>query len=88
MNNELNPLYRSDYLSFVRNALRKLDGTKLDNAGYLEYLLMALLAFDSGEVRRLLVNLPPRHLKTLYFSVCLAAWTLGHNPSSKIMIVT
>ena len=36
----------------------------------------------SGEVRRLIINLPPRNLKSLCASVALPAWFLGHSPWS------
>ena len=45
------------------------------------------MQFADGLIKRLLVNLPPRHLKTYLGSVCLAAWILAHNPSTKIMIL-
>ena len=72
----------------LRKAIRELDGTKLGHDPYLEYLATELMEFVDGKRRRLIVNLPPRHLKTLLFSVCLAAWKFGHQPSAKIMIVT
>lgn len=88
MKNEFKQLLRQDFLSFARKALLELDGTKLGDDQYLEYLATELMAFHDGKTRRLLVNLPPRHLKTLLFSVCLAAWKFAHQPSAKIMVVT
>src|SRR5438477_11257060 len=35
-----------------------------------------------------LVNLPPRHLKSLLASVALPAWWLGHDPSAQILCVS
>src|SRR6185437_15832935 len=42
----------------------------------------------SGEVRRLIITLPPRNLKSLCASVALPAWFLGHNPSTSIICVS
>ena len=42
----------------------------------------------NGETPRLLINLPPRHLKTFLGSICLAAWTLAKEPSARIIVVT
>jgi predicted phage terminase large subunit-like protein len=42
----------------------------------------------SGEVRRLIITLPPRHLKSLCASVALPAWFLGHNPSERVVVVS
>jgi predicted phage terminase large subunit-like protein len=88
MKNELKIMLRSDFLSFARKAILELGGTKLGDDQYLEYLATELMEFVDGKTRRLLVNLPPRHLKTLLFSVCLSAWKFAHQPSTKIMVVT
>src|SRR5689334_8461281 len=41
----------------------------------------------SGEERRLVVNLPPRSLKSIAFSVALPAFALGLNPRLRIICV-
>ena len=88
MKNEFNSILRNDYLAFARKAILELDGTKLGDDQYLEYLATELMEFVDGKTRRLIVNLPPRHLKTMLFSVCLSAWQFAHRPSAKIMVVT
>src|SRR6266550_901402 len=42
----------------------------------------------SGEVRRLIITLPPRTLKSLCASVALPAWFLGRNPSERVVVVS
>ena len=42
----------------------------------------------SGEVRRLIITLPPRNLKSLCASVALPAWFLGHYPSERVVVVS
>jgi predicted phage terminase large subunit-like protein len=42
----------------------------------------------SGEVRRLIITLPPRTLKSLCASVALPAWFLGTNPSERVVVVS
>ncbi len=39
----------------------------------------------SGEVRRLLIAIPPRHGKSLFASVAFPAWLLGRDPTRKIV---
>jgi predicted phage terminase large subunit-like protein len=88
MKNEISSMLRTDFLSFARKAIRRLEGTTLSRDRYLELLASELSAFADGATKRqLLVNLPPRHLKTLLGSVCLSAWILGHNPNTKIMLL-
>ena len=37
-----------------------------------------------GDLRRLIVNMPPRNLKSLAFNVALSAYLLGHDPPEAI----
>ncbi len=39
----------------------------------------------SGEIKRLIITLPPRSLKSICTSVALSAWALGRDPSLKII---
>ena len=41
-----------------------------------------------GKIRRLIINLPPRHLKSLMASIAFPAWCLGHDPSAQILCVS
>ena len=41
-----------------------------------------------GDVRRLIVTLPPRTLKSLCASVALPAWFLGHYPWERVVVVS
>jgi predicted phage terminase large subunit-like protein len=88
MKNELKILFRNDFLSFARKAIRELSGTKVGDDPYLEYLATELRDFIDGDTKRLLVNIPSRHLKTYLFSICLSAWEFARRPSAKIMVVT
>ena len=42
----------------------------------------------SGEVKRLIITMPPRNLKSIIASVALPAWYLGHNPSERVVAVS
>src|SRR5262249_31309072 len=41
-----------------------------------------------GDVRRLIITMPPRMLKSLCASVALPAWFLGRNPSERVVVVS
>jgi predicted phage terminase large subunit-like protein len=64
------------------------DGERLGDACYVDYLCNHLQQVADGSENRLIVNLPPRHLKTFLGAVCLPAWMLGRQPATKVMIVT
>jgi hypothetical protein len=42
----------------------------------------------TGEIKRLVVNLPPRYLKSICASVALPAWILAHNPTKRIICLS
>jgi predicted phage terminase large subunit-like protein len=88
MNTEMEYHLRESFEFFVMKVFRDLhDGEKLGKQPYIEYLCRELEDVANGETRRLVVNLPPRHLKT-FLGICLAAWILGRKPSAKILVVT
>ncbi len=80
-------LLQTDFLSFSRQALKQA-GTVLKNDPYIELYATRLVEFAEGRVRRLLINMPPRHAKSKLGSVCCAAWILAHDPTAQIMIIT
>jgi len=57
-------------------------------AWHLFAMCHALEEAAAGRKRRLVINVPPRHLKSITASVALVAWLLGRNPSLKIMVAT
>jgi len=79
---------RTDFYSFVRLAFHTLTGKKLGDDRYLVFLCHEVGRFAKGETTRLLINLPPRHLKTLAASICGTAWILGNSPSAKVMVIS
>jgi hypothetical protein len=87
MNNDISKIVANDFLAFARVALRELDNTRISDDRYLELLASRLMDFAEGKTKRVLINLPPRHLKTHLCSVCFAAWILAHNPATKIMVI-
>ena len=42
----------------------------------------------NGDLKRLIVNMPPRHTKSEFGSYLLPAWLMGKNPKLKIMQTT
>lgn len=51
-------------------------------------LAEALTKCATGEIRRLIINLPPRNLKSEFASVVFPTWLLGRDPSAKIINIT
>ncbi len=42
-------------------------------------------AVREGRIRRVIISLPPRHLKSHLASIAFPAWCLGHDPSAQIL---
>ncbi len=84
---DFDALMASDFQAFAFRAHLSF-GENLERAPYLNFLTFRLQEFASGRgPQRLIVSLPPRHLKTFTCSKALPAWILGHHPKAKIMIV-
>lgn len=57
-------------------------------AWYIRAMCHALAEVADGRMDRLVITVPPRHLKSVTASVAFVAWLLGHNPSMKIMVAS
>jgi hypothetical protein len=89
MTSEIDNAVRASLLAFAMKAFAQANqGRQLLAQPYLRFLATHLEDVAEGKVKRLVVALPPRHLKTFMASICLAAWILAHDPSAKIMIVS
>ncbi len=85
----LDRVLRADFASFVRASFYELaPGLELKWGGYLDLVCSKLAAVASGDCRRLIITMPPRHMKSICVSVALPAFVLGHNPRSQIMAVS
>lgn len=51
-------------------------------------LCKALEDVFHGRTKRLLITMPPRHLKSICISVGFCAWALGKDPSKKIIVAS
>jgi len=55
---------------------------------HVEVMAATLEQCRQGKVRRLIINIPPRHLKSLCASVAFPAWLLGHDPTAQVICVS
>jgi hypothetical protein len=52
---------------------------------HIDLICEYLEACRRGEIRRLIINMPPRYLKSLIVNVAWSAYLLGHNPATRII---
>jgi len=80
-----NAMLTTDLTAFLERSYRAVDSRNtLSLAPYVQYLLAELLEVVRGAERRLIINLPPRHLKSILTSIVLPAWLLGRDPALRI----
>ena len=75
-----------DLMAFIERSFYELNPqTCFVQSPHIELLASKLEACRRGNIRRLIVNLPPRSLKSHAASVAYVAWLLGHDPSLQII---
>lgn len=81
-----NRLLRQDLSAFIaRSFATLLPATKFEPNWHIDLLAAYLNACGRGEIKRLIVNLPPRSLKSHIVSIAWPAFLLGHNPTQRIV---
>ena len=80
-------IYRTDFGAFTYRAFEALNpGQRLVPNWHIDTICHQVQQMVSGEARkRLVLNLPPRTLKSFIVSVALPAWLLGRIPSTRII---
>ena len=82
-------LLRHDLCAFIHRSFLELNPQNPFHPGwYIEVIAAKLDEIRRGHCKRLIVNVPPRHLKSHAISIAFPAWVLGHEPSKKILSVT
>jgi predicted phage terminase large subunit-like protein len=79
-------LLRRDLYAFIERCFYELNPTAtFKHNWHIEVIASALEACRRGEMARLIINEPPRSLKSHCASVAFVAFLLGHDPSAKVI---
>lgn len=82
-------LARLDFGFFLRRAFNELGGQDAySHNWHIDAIIHQLDLVRQGENRRLIVTMPPRHLKSRMISIAWVAWMLGHNPALSFLCVS
>jgi hypothetical protein len=93
-------LLRLDFVSFAQRCFRELSPRTQFAMNWHIEILAAIpgtaregrpsgeMALRAGKIRRLIINMPPRYLKSILASVAFPAWCLGHDPAAQILCVS
>lgn len=88
-NDAIAQLYRTSVPAFVDFAFRELHpGKKLTWHWYLDVIADRVDAVLKGKTKRLVINAPPRTLKTLIATLSLIALYIGRNPQKQVLLIT
>ena len=86
MPNWYDELLRSDFSTFIGKTLQTINpGASYVPNWHIDLIAEYLEAARQSHIRRLIINMPPRSLKSVCVSVAWPAWILGHNPKSRIL---
>ncbi|CAJ0849409.1 hypothetical protein AMST5_00121 [freshwater sediment metagenome] len=79
-------LMRADFGSFVLRSFGALcPGQQFVPGFYIDAIVHQLERLRRGEITRLIINMPPRSLKSLIASVAFPAFILGNDPTQRII---
>lgn len=83
-------LSRNFLLPFLYRVFRTLHpaGPSFELNWHIEAMCHLLERVDRSEIMRLIMEVPPRHLKSITTSVAFTAWILGRNPAIKIIVAS
>lgn len=74
---------QSEFLKFVKHVWPSFIG-----GGHHKIFAEKLERVAKGELKRLIVNMPPRHTKSEFASYLFPAWVMGRDPHTKIIQAT
>ncbi len=81
-------LLRHDFSCFISKVFQTINPqTEYLHSWHIDLIADRLTRASKGG-GRLIVNVPPRSLKSICVSVAWPAWILGHNPAARIMVAS
>lgn len=68
---------------FIRLGWRWVEPSDYVHGWHIDAICEHLEAVSAGQIRRLIINMPPRHMKSLAVAVFWPAWTWLHDPGHR-----
>jgi len=82
----LNEVLRNDLAAFIHRCFQSVSpATPYAPNWHIEAIAWHLIECAEGRIRRLIITVPPRSLKSICASVAFPAWVLGRDPSKRII---
>jgi len=84
-----NKILQDNISAFIQKTFNTIDtGTKYIHSWHIDLISEYLMEIYKGNIKRLIVNIPPRNLKSVCISVAFPAWILGKNPSARLIVAS
>ena len=81
--------YKRSLHEFTKAAWPTIEpGVPFKDNWHLQAVSEHLQAVKEGEIKRLIINVPPRHMKSISVAVALPAWTWASQPSKKFLFAS
>ena len=85
----LDAITRQDFTTFVQRCFNYLSpGTQFEPNWHIEAMAYHFEQVLLGKIKRQIINMPPRSLKSIVSSVAFPAYLLGHDPTKRIICVS
>ena len=82
----LHAVLRKDFNSFINKVFHTINpSVEYQPNWHIRLIAEHLLAVQNGDIKRLIINIPPRSLKSVCIGVAWPAWILGMDPTKRIM---
>jgi predicted phage terminase large subunit-like protein len=89
MDKVLRALLRAELPFFIRKVFATVSpGETYLHNWHVDAIAHQLMRIHNSDSRRLLINQPPRSLKSICVSVAYVAWLLGHDPTRRIIVAS
>ncbi len=84
--NVLNAILKNDFYSYLQKVFYEVEGGKKFKPNWhIGYICYKLEQVRLGSIRNLIINVPPRSLKSIIVNVAFSTWILGHYPNEGVI---
>ena len=82
---EFDAACRNNFSVFFQRAWREIEPSPYKHNWHIDCIAEHLEAVEAGEIKRLIINVPPRTGKTLLTNIAFPAWYMGRNPGKSVI---
>ena len=85
----LRAILRANFSSFIHKTFDTINpGITYNHNWHIDLIAEYLENVRKGQIKRLIINMPPRTLKSICVSVAWPAWILGQDPTKRILVAS